>query len=630
MVLCLSFPISALAAEASLGSDLSYGYENLSKTDIEYDFKYILAGQFKVEDYIYNGSDTDIHLITAIEGTNSSEAKLLYVYLYNPSRKVIQKNSDKNTVTIAKQDTSYSNFKEERLYLQQTYSSTIDNNDYTDALLLKFSVSKEFEKVTTPGASRYYRLGELEIIEKDESLAKSYVAGKKYCFFDSEYGYSSCSEEDVITSEVFHTYYRYKAAGNVGNYNDIRTVYFPVPTKYIDEYGKMDAIRATWNEYASNNIIVTDNAIAAKELENYVGNSDWSNSNYSLLYNMYYPHISETYEKVFTNIYNYDENEFPDYESYLDYIVQLLFPVTNLSQITTQAKFDVKAYRFTDDTWLANVLAPCKKTENENISWVYTVDTTSVNLNDPGSVAVPAEVVLEYFENNKEQFDFLNSNDKKFYIYEDRSSVTPATYCSGWNEYWNNMYLVADKENELVYSNFIQLDKEEILKLSNAQISSQYMINIHDVAEFKNNLQLEKYSDCTWFMLRYDITDYYVSEAALLDHSVGAPSGNAIVARTTIVEDFDIIESEFDKDGVRTIFAYGINPTNAATDITTHEPPPRPKPENNTDFWNMVKTILIIVLICMSVLVGLSIYFKYIRPQKVRIDTTDDWRHKKR
>ena len=192
------------------------------------------------------------------------------------------------------------------------------------------------------------------------------------------------------------------------------------------------------------------------------------------------------------------------------------------------------------------------------------------------------------------------------------------------------MYLVADKENELVYSNFIQLDKEEILKLSNAEISSQYMINIHDVADFKNNLQLEKYSDCTWFMLRYDITDYYVSEAALLDHSVGAPSGNAIVARTTVVENFDLIESEFDKDGVITIFAMGINPTNAATDITTHEPPPRPKPENNTDFWNMVKTILIIVLICMSVLVGLSIYFRYIRPQKVRIDTTDDWRHKKR
>lgn len=624
-IFCFALLVPSFAASSSTGSDLTMQYEDLSKTTIEYDFEMVLAGQYKTSDYLYNPEDKDLHYITAVEtfryfnqsGDYSYGSSILYIYVYNPSRQKIVKNSPYNTINYAFNHTNIDNFKKVNLTLHQTYSAASEDAETTDALILKYSVDSNNGAMD---GKRVHRLGDFEILFSGQSLPNSYLAGKKLTFNGTNYNFTTCEIEDVITSEVFHTYYRVKSVGNIGNYNDIRSVYFPVPNEYLEKYGVMDYVKANWNIYSSGNMIITDSQEVADNLDDYLGDRDFT-GDYSLLYEKLYPPKLETYEAVYLNVYNFDKEKFKSYINGWDYAVEVLFPLTNYSQILTQVAYNCRPYKFAGDKALANILGVYESTSNNPISMVYKVDGSKVNLSNPGSVAVPAEDLVKYFETNKHLFKLEEENKNvMFHIYTDTSSVDSGYVSSNFKTWRNHLSSWCEFDEKFEYSNFVQIDKDEISKMNDADVSKNYLINTNDVPEFRKNLNLEQYSNCTWFMLRYDITPYYTSEAECINHTTGSIVGDSIVARSSVVENFDIIETAFNKDGVLSIFAMGVKPTNAATDITTPEPPPTKKPGGDNEIWETIKRILIIILICTIVLVSVTIYLKYFRTHRVKIN----------
>lgn len=62
--------------------------------------------------------------------------------------------------------------------------------------------------------------------------------------------FCTSNELDTIELSVRHTFYRTKTSiKGAGYQNQIDTVYFTVPKRYLDTYGKLQKIKAEWWEY---------------------------------------------------------------------------------------------------------------------------------------------------------------------------------------------------------------------------------------------------------------------------------------------------------------------------------------------------------------------------------------------
>ena len=72
--------------------------------------------------------------------------------------------------------------------------------------------------------------------------------------------------------DVQHTYYRTESSGKGENHrNQLDTVYFAVPKRLFDTYGKLQRIKAEWYEFKTKDYVVTSNSEFYNAVQSYLG-----------------------------------------------------------------------------------------------------------------------------------------------------------------------------------------------------------------------------------------------------------------------------------------------------------------------------------------------------------------------
>ena len=163
----------------------------------------------------------------------------------------------------------------------------------------------------------------------------------------------------------------------------------------------------------------------------------------------------------------------------------------------------------------------------------------------------------------------------------------------------------------------------DLKTLTVEEISKKYLIDIKDVkceigscgSCFSCRTSNDKYSDCTWFLLRYDTTRYKSYDALIMDNETGSTEVcNANLFETDVIRNFDTISvtlkdaDDYGKD-VFSTFPILRSPTNFVADAWN----PSEKPEldiglKDTDFWDILERILKIAAIVILVLVVFKIW----------------------
>ena len=258
--------------------------------------------------YPYNTEVTSkIQLIQIVEYGYSNDEDLrdnygLYVYLYNPTKMKIVKNSKSNQIQIGVAYDTNPITKDSKVTSYEKFDlkfCSVSTGEF-DELYYKFRI---VDKVGTDGKTieqrvnaeyRRYDISGIEIFENGKSNAEDYGVGGTYSFTGYAKGFNANDRNadstlqgkidilETIDLEVEHTYYRTEtSAKGVGYQNQIDTVYFSVPNEYFNKYGKLQKIKAQWYEFLTTDIVVIDDdrtwKILNGEIQNYqnsiIGNS---------------------------------------------------------------------------------------------------------------------------------------------------------------------------------------------------------------------------------------------------------------------------------------------------------------------------------------------------------------------
>lgn len=100
----------------------------------------------------------------------------------------------------------------------------------------------------------------------------------------------SISELDTISLNVKDTFFRTQSSElGQGHQNQLNSVYFSVPNKYINDYGKLQEIKCEWYEYKTQPIFVTsDMEMCNYMLNNWIGVNKGTSYNSNCKYSFYY------------------------------------------------------------------------------------------------------------------------------------------------------------------------------------------------------------------------------------------------------------------------------------------------------------------------------------------------------
>lgn len=235
--------------------------------------------EYDLSQFVYdkNGS---IQFVTLAEYCFSASALnmenyALYVYIYNPARLAISERQGANTVNMAiayDEDGNPCDYANVPLKL-----CGIATGDYSK-LLYKFRIIDEDGAILrnartheSDNGYRRYDIAGIQLWETGADNARDYGVGGTYKFTGYAKGYGTdqnaennllCSVEELETVKlnVRHTYYRTKTSSKGAGYqNQLDTVYFAVPKRLFDTYGKLQRIKAEWYEYKTKDIVATSN-----------------------------------------------------------------------------------------------------------------------------------------------------------------------------------------------------------------------------------------------------------------------------------------------------------------------------------------------------------------------------------
>lgn len=197
----------------------------------------------------------------------------LYVYFYNPSLVDIQENSNSNTLQMA---TVYDNENKPVWYKKFPLKFISKSTGDVANLFYKYKVDMTDAERTqmlnrlNTHERRYDVSGaelRLSLVTRDYKIARSMI----FRGFAKGYGLTpempstlqcSASETETISLDVQHTWYRTEASTKnqhtyAGWQQQINTVYFAVPNRILEDYGRLQKILAEWWEFQTQPVYVT-------------------------------------------------------------------------------------------------------------------------------------------------------------------------------------------------------------------------------------------------------------------------------------------------------------------------------------------------------------------------------------
>lgn len=591
-------------------------------------------------------------IISFMEYAYSDNAKLskyfgIYVYVYNPTKKLIVQANGYNTVNIA---VCHSENDQEKFSLQDlTYvSKTDDNLFYKFKLTNSSSLLPSIQEYSEDNeGTRRYELIELQIRHGQdiESVAvdKTYewTGYAAYCGPDgSEISNLECKDFGArsIHLNLQQTNYRFEEKKD-GTYtcDELNSVLFSIPEEFFYDFGNLNSIRAEWYEYKTDYMFVTsdfDAYSAMWDFRNYTfnkyGKIDSNQRWVSVASRLYY--------RVF-----WEESVLPTANSGTYYYFKKTFNAGCLREFENNLPLgdivlhnklmggvfylhddvewvDSFAWLFYTDKVSGEDAYEISKSEVEDYMNSYTRDFPNQELiRGKFASSLFADSIdedrLQFLEGNTVDnivnysghvvMDFyagvdFDKNQGNLFVDTDKSQ-------SAWNKFW-----FGTKYKDYTYSP-IQVVKETDLVLDANTFAEKYYINEKDASAFLQLCKEAYKNNERPVLLRFAVTDYYSSAARFdygeHDSSTYEPTNkvemseqDGYVAQETMFFDFDIISLGFKSDEGYNDVIIGVVAT--PIDVINGLTPPDGLVQDQ-EWWQILVMLLgiIIIIVLLSFIV---------------------------
>lgn len=568
----------------------------------------------------------------------------LYIYVYNPALTEFSFVSQRNKIEIssdffyAGEEGAVGSVKDYTKFpLKFCNAST---GEYENRFL-KFRVvdennvllnaEREHEEAT---GNRYYHIAGIELfaVGGDATTAQDYWVNQYYQFSGYAEGYGDSEKfpfqcdatgnAEAVQLDVQHTYYRTESSSKGENYqNQLDTVYFAVPKRLFDTYGKLQRIKAEWYEYKTKDYVVTSNSEFYNAVQSYLGKIvPSSNGKVDTVEPVLNDDIGYALANGMKTISSWGSETFESAEwgwnlgvaIGIDEIcdrLTLLFLTDNIDEYDpyeTDNEGTVKG--------------------NELYDRIMSYDKSY----DAGTLPVKdGTISADLFESDidaERKTDSEQGKIQKGYSYYDFDADTDVqkliswsdgdpSFWENWNEFgfWDTLFGNIPFETGREISP-IQVLKESDLSGTEAEVSQRLLVNINDIQAIKdayndaitvNPLDSED-EECYLVMFRFATSDYYAAPVDIYESDFWGTvhKGQAYVARQSVFFDFDVIDLTFNKDGVYTVIPVVSDPIDIVNDLTS--------PTDMGDDGLNILALIALILILIVVLVVLMPVLPYI------------------
>ncbi len=568
----------------------------------------------------------------------------LYIYVYNPALTEFSFVSQRNKIEIssdfyyAGEEGAVGSVKDYMKFpLKFCNASTGDYEnrflkfrivDENDVLL---NAEREHEEAT---GNRYYHIAGIELYELggDATTAQDYWVNQYYQFSGYAEGYGDSEKfpfqcdatgnAEAVQLDVQHTYYRTESSGKGENHqNQLDTVYFAVPKRLFDTYGKLQRIKAEWYEYKTKDYVVTSNSEFYNAVQSYLGKIvPSSNGKVDTVEPVLNDDIGYALANGMKTISSWGSETFESAEwgwnlgvaLRIDEIcdrLTLLFLTDNIDEYDPYE---------TDNEGTING----NELYDRIMSYGKSYDAGTLPVKD-GTISAD---LFESDIDEERKTDSEQGKIQKGYSYYDFDADTDVqkliswsdgdpSFWENWNEFgfWDTLFGNIPSETGREISP-IQVLKESDLSGTDAEVSQRLLVNINDIQAIKdayndaitvNPLDSED-EECYLVMFRFATSDYYAAPVDIYESDFWGTvhKGQAYVARQSVFFDFDVIDLTFNKDGVYTVIPVVSDPIDIVNDLTS--------PTDMGDDGLNILALIALILILIVVLVVLMPVLPYI------------------
>lgn len=620
--LAVSLVFSTVLAALPFAVNAEESVVDYSKTNVLDDLQSSTANgkPFDITDYPYR-IGADMQVIQFVEycysfRENKQKDYGLYIYVYNPSGETIL-DSPQNKIQMA---ISYDVDGRPNDYVKFDLKLCNHSEGNYKNLFYKFKVIERSVNETTfldrvNTNARRYDVSGVELVTKSLGIATEYHVGGTYIFTGYAQGYGPDSEApstltcdieclESIELSVKHTFYRSMTSSlGAGHQNQLDTVYFSLPKRYLEEYGMLQKIKAEWYEYKTREIVVTSN------LDFYTG---------------VIPYVG---------MYMGDLNEYGMYEhvDYIDYSLGIdaekvgdMYVAKwgwNLGTGYLHPACQRLCYLFYTGNLqeydpYADIVSQGGVKSNALYEWIKDYDRSF----DGGRLPIEnGTVSADLFCDDIDDARKMNNENgviQKGYSYYDFDADVDLQILKSWSgtspSFWDNWLefglgeaFRGGPEEESVIAPPIQILKESDLAGTNEEIAKRLLVNVADVnaikAEYTDAVTVSGINDeeKVVVLFRFATSDYYSEAVDIIELDSGFlwsdkhTKGQAYIAQESVFFDFDIIQLTFNKEGEYTVIPVVSNPITIVDDVT----PPTNIPTSEVQWWRIILALVLLVLL---------------------------------
>lgn len=577
----------------------------------------------------------------------------LYVYVYNPRGLDFTTNQSLNKISFKYGDKmAYDKYSLD--YLNRSTKKGYEGLFYKFKIALTATQRSDILQ-TLDNSSRVYDVSEIELCSAGNFNATAYDVANVYTYtgyaagygsdFDSEESTLACASKDSVTLslDVHGAAYRPEGTNGKNNYTQdmLHSVYFSIPNSFINEYGEMTAVHATWLNAKTAPIFVT-------------GNEDVYNS----LYKIIFPEGDEVPTFNYALLANAVKHDSVLYDNMNYYYSDIAINVDNVTtQCSDAAAWQTQVYGFQNvkDTGSGQTAEIYN-----SLHYAFKAPNSIADINNADHYTLPGEKILEYIRNysksdgssggligggnsgdNSGEGGFGGGGGSGRNVSELVAGKYKKELFEIWDDKFTNVNIKADNTYSLTSEELSQnwwqkhftggstvsssttFDGIKAIRKIEASdftgntenICKSLYIDKSYYSDFKSFYDTATAKDETVYLFRYYQSEYEsreITEFERVTSSLSFPDAskyalnkldtNAYLAQEIVSLDFDIIDVTLTKDDVSTVIACVSSPIDIVPDVT---PPVNTTPDE-VPLW---RKIVVIAVIIVTVIVVFKLLF---------------------
>lgn len=564
---------------------------------------------FSLEKYGFN-SRKETQVFSFVEFCYSFYENLqadygLYVYLYNPKGLKFVEDSALNTINLRAGDNESASFhKYPLIYLNKSEEVNYEGLFYKFKVGLTESQRQEILDTVNSG-NRVYRVAEVELLQEGKLNATAITVGTTYSYTGYAGGYGSktdaestlqCNSEqsETLALAPYTTTYRPSGSNGKGNctQDSLHSVYFAVPKDFIDRYGEMSAVHATWLNAVLAPALVTGNEEAYDAIIPYLGQN----------IGRYTDELDFHYYGDLESRANGGMGNFTEHIYGFGYNGGLTISGNMFYDGDTEFVADGK-------------VAWSNPKEGYDIDTLYTMYYAGSGTDSADSYEVSSDMIRDKLLQGTESyggelvngkygkvlFERVDETFTEVNIRRDETfDLTSQTISKSW---WDKLWNLKGDVSTTVFDGIqaiYPVTKDDLLG-TKEEVCKRLYISTADYDAFKKYFE-ENEETATVYLFRYQVSDYIAQEASLYKgsgvFSFKKVDTNAYFFQETVNLDFDIIDVTFSNGETETVIPVVMSPIDHIPSAT----PPIHTISDKTPWWELLLGVIAFVIIVMLLL----------------------------